>query len=611
MLELLGDWKRTHYCGELRASNVGESVVVMGWVQSKRDHGGVVFVDLRDRDGIVQVVFNPELDQASWDKAEHIRDEWVIGVRGEVRKRSDETINPGIKTGEIEIMTSELRVLNTSSVIPFLIEDDINVDELLRLRYRFLDLRRNPMKENMLLRHSVAKAARERLNSEGFIEIETPYLAKSTPEGARDFLVPSRMNTGEFYALPQSPQLFKQTLMVSGFDRYYQIVKCFRDEDLRADRQPEFTQIDLEMSFVTEEDVIGVVERTLQAIVKETKGIDLPLPLPRMTYREAVGRYGVDRPDTRFALELVDISGVFTESEFKVFATALKRGGVIKGLNLKGRAHELSRKEIDELTEEVRSMRAKGLAWIKVQDGEWQSPITKFLGEDEKKGMAKALDMEDGDIVFFGADSPEIVNTVLSHVRMSLARRFEMIDESKMNFLWIYDFPLLKYDRAENRYVSMHHPFTAPKEEHLALLEDNPAQALSRAYDIVLNGVEIGGGSIRIHRKDIQEKIFSIIGLKGEEAAEKFGFLLTALEYGAPPHGGIALGLDRIVMLLAGASSIRDVIAFPKTQKGTDPLTEAPSPVALEQLLELRIKVEKKPEDKGGNGDGKDEEKPG
>lgn len=598
MLDFLGDWKRSDHCGALRAADLERLVTVMGWVQSKRDHGGVIFIDLRDREGIVQIVFNPEHEKAAWEIAEQIKDEWVIAVKGKVRNRPEETLNPNIDTGEIEVFADEVRVLNTSKVLPFLIENEINVDELLRLKYRFLDLRRPVMKENLLLRHGVVTAARSFLNTEGFIEIETPFLTKSTPEGARDFLVPSRLSPGAFYALPQSPQLLKQTLMISGFDRYYQIAKCFRDEDLRADRQPEFTQIDFEMSFVSEDDVIETVEGMLSTIFKKARGLDIPVPFPRMSYEEAMLRYGTDSPDTRFGLELEDISEAFMKSEFKVFSGAIKRGGIIKALNAKGKAPELSRKEIDDLTEYAQSLGAKGLAWIRVQGAQWQSPITKFLSESETKSMKAALNMEDGDIVFFAADEPAVVNGVLSSIRLRLGERFGMIDTGGFEFLWVVDFPLLEFDSTEHRYTSIHHPFTSPKEEHIDLLETEPLKVLSRAYDVIINGVEIGGGSIRIHRSDIQQKMFKALGLDEEEVTEKFGFLLTALDYGAPPHGGIALGLDRLVTLLAGSPSIRDVIAFPKTQKGSCPYTEAPSAVELSQLLELSIKVDKKEEKK-------------
>jgi aspartyl-tRNA synthetase len=597
MLELMGDWQRTDNCGALGTSDVDREVLLMGWIQSHRDHGGVIFIDLRDREGLVQIVFNPEISKEVHETGETLRDEWVIAVKGTVHKRSAETINPNLPTGELEVFADEVRVLNTSKVIPFLIEDDVNVDELLRLKYRYLDLRRPVMRDNIITRHKVVSATRNYLNSTSFLEIETPYLTKSTPEGARDFLVPSRLNPGQFYALPQSPQILKQTLMISGFDRYYQIVRCFRDEDLRADRQPEFTQIDLEMSFVNESDVMQTVEGILTSIFKEAAGTEIGTPFKRMKYEDAMLRYGTDKPDTRFGLELLDISDIFRDSEFKVFSGALDKGGVIKALNLRGKAGELSRKEIDDLTQDAKTLGAKGLAWIRVSGGEWQSPIIKFFSDDEKDNLQKTLSLEDGDIVFFGADSSYIVNLALSNLRLKLGERFGMIDHGKFEFLWVEEFPLLDYDQNENRYTAMHHPFTSPFEEDIELLERDPGKVRSRAYDIVLNGVEIGGGSIRIYRKDIQEKLFHAIGLSPEEARSKFGFLLEALEFGAPPHGGIALGLDRIVMLIAGANSIREVIAFPKTQKGACPLTEAPSEVDIGQLLELGIKLDIKEED--------------
>ncbi len=597
MLELMGDWKRSNYCGELRKEHVDSSVTLMGWIQSRRDHGGVIFVDLRDRDGLCQIVFNPGGNPEIHRTAEQLRDEWVIAVKGTVTSRTEETVNPNLKTGEVEVLAEQVRVLNTSKVIPFLIENEVNADELLRLKYRYLDLRRPPMRDNIIFRHKVTAAVRNYLNENGFLEIETPYFTKSTPEGARDFLVPSRLNKGQFYALPQSPQILKQTLMISGFDRYYQIVKCFRDEDLRADRQPEFTQIDMEMSFVSEDDVISIVEGMTKTVVRETKGIEITTPFLRMPYEEAMEKYGTDCPDTRFGLELKDISSIFKDSQFKVFSGALKKGGAIKALNAKNAAGKLTRKEIDDLTEYAVSLGAKGLAWIRVGEDGWNSPIVKFLTEEERKLLGEALSMEKGDIVFFGADSVETVNQVMSNVRLSLGKTLLLVDEEKLEFLWVVDFPLLKYNPQEKRYVAVHHPFTAPKDKDMENIESSPGNVASKSYDIVLNGVEIGGGSIRIHRKDIQQKVFEVIGIMDDEAREKFGFLLEALEFGAPPHGGIALGLDRILMLLSREESIRDVIAFPKTQKGSCPLTEAPSEVSPEQLLEAGIKsIDREPE---------------
>jgi aspartyl-tRNA synthetase len=593
MLEDIGSWSRTDYCGDLRKVNIGNEVILMGWVQSHRDHGGVIFIDLRDRTGIVQVVFNPAASKESHTKAENIRDEWVIAVKGIVKPRTDETINRNIATGEVEVFVSKAKILNRSEVIPFLIDDNINVDELIRMQYRYLDLRRSTMKSNMILRHNIVSTTRSYLNHQGFIDIETPFLTKSTPEGARDFLVPSRLNEGEFYALPQSPQILKQTLMISGFDKYYQIVRCFRDEDLRADRQPEFTQIDLEMSFINEDDVIELIEGLIQSIFAETLNREIELPFTRMTYDETLLKYGTDRPDTRFGLELSDITEIFINSEFKVFKDSISKGGILKAINAKGKGNNLSRKDIDALTDYARSLGAKGLAWIKVSEDEWQSPIIKFFSEEEKSGLKEKLQMEEGDIVFFGADSPYIVNLVLSNIRLELGKKLNLIEENKFDFLWVTHFPLLEYDDNEKRYIALHHPFTSPAPSDYALLDSDPLKVKSRAYDIVLNGVEIGGGSIRIHRKDMQEKIFKTIGMGNEEARSKFGFLLDALEFGAPPHGGVALGLDRLVMLLSGSSSIRDVIAFPKTQKGFCPLTYAPSDVDIKQLIELGIRISK------------------
>ncbi len=594
MLEQMKEWKRTHYCGELSLKEAGKTVTVTGWVKSKRDHGGVTFVDLRDRTGIIQIVFNPQTDANLHSLAQTLKDEWVIAIRGKIAERSPETVNPNIKTGRIELIAQDMKILNTCALLPFPLEDDIHVDELLRMKYRFLDLRRPKMQENIIFRHKVTAATRSYLNSKGFIEIETPYLTKSTPEGARDFLVPSRLNPGNFYALPQSPQLLKQTLMVAGYDKYYQIAKCFRDEDFRADRQPEFTQIDLEMSFVSEEDVMEITEGILSAIFKETMGIELEVPFTRISYEEALKRYGTDRPDIRFGLELVDITEVFKQTGFKVFKAAVDTGGIIKALNLKGKGNNLSRKDIDNLTEKAKSLGAKGLAWIRVEGNDWQSPITKFFTDEEKEAIRSRLNIEDGDIIFFGADKKDIVNAVLSNLRLELGKQFQFINENEYRFLWIVDFPLVEFNEQENRYEALHHPFTSPREEDIEFLETNPEKVRSRAYDIVLNGIEIGGGSIRIHKKDIQKRVFNLIGLNEQEAQDKFGFLMNALDFGAPPHGGIALGLDRITMILRKENSIRDVIAFPKTQKGVCPFTGAPSAIPNDKLFELGIKLDSK-----------------
>lgn len=583
--------KRTHSCGELRKKDVGHKVTLMGWVDKRRDHGGLIFIDLRDRDGITQVVFNPELDKNAHEKAHDLRAEYVLSVEGKVSPRPSGTENPNLPTGEIEILVSRMEILNLSKTPPFMIEDDRGVSENLRLKYRFLDLRRSSLQRNLIFRHKVTKAVREFLDNHGLIDVETPFLTRSTPEGARDYLVPSRLNPRLFYALPQSPQLFKQLLMISGFDRYYQIVRCFRDEDLRADRQPEFTQIDLEMSFVDRDDVMELVEGLMAFIFRETKGVEIERPFPRLTYKEALDRFGTDKPDIRYGLELRGVSDLVADSGFKVFTDAIKNGGEVKGINAKGLAG-LSRKEIDELTEEAKGYGAKGLSWIKVTKDGMESPIVKFFNRETLKAIAERLEGEDGDLFLFVADKPTIVAKTLGRIREAIAKRLRLIDEGLYKFLWIIDFPLLEYNEDEKRFEPMHHPFTAPLEEDTPLLEREPLKVRAKAYDIVLNGHEIGGGSIRIHRKDLQERMFRAINLIEEEARTKFGFLLDALDYGAPPHGGIALGLDRLVMIMAGVDTIRDVIAFPKTQKATCLLTEAPSSITREQLKELHIKMD-------------------
>jgi aspartyl-tRNA synthetase len=575
--------RRTHHCWELGADDVDKEVVLMGWVHRRRDHGGVIFVDLRDREGITQVVFNPLVDKKIHAKAHAIRNEYVLAVRGKVDPRPADMVNPKLKTGEIEVAVTELKILNAAKTPPFLIEDEIDASETVRLKYRHLDLRRSEMQNNLILRHQVTAAVREYLNKNGFLDLETPFLTRSTPEGARDYLVPSRVNPGEFYALPQSPQIFKQLFMISGFDRYYQIVRCFRDEDLRADRQPEFTQIDIEMSFVGEDDVMSLAEGMMTELFKGILGIKLKRPFAQLTYDEAVGRYGLDKPDTRFGLELKDISDIVAGSNFKVFANAVKKGGIVKALNAKG-CIDFSRKEIDDLTEFVAVYRAKGMAWIKVKENEWQSPIVKFFSDEEKQALAERIDMEPGDLIFFVADQPKVVNEALGHLRNHLGKTLDLIDEKEFHFLWVTRFPMFEYDETEKRLQALHHPFTSPLEEDYERLKDDPLSVKSRAYDLVLNGFEIGGGSIRIHQRSIQEKIFEALNMDRKTYKGKFGFLLEALDSGAPPHGGIAIGHDRLVMLMCGESSIRDVIAFPKTQKAACLLTRAPSETSKTQL---------------------------
>jgi len=586
----MGALRRTHTCNDLNLSQLDQETILMGWVLRRRDHGGVIFVDLRDRWGITQVVFNPEINEAVHAKAHQLRSEWVIAVRGKVVKRPASMENPKLNTGAIEVFVDELRILNASETPPFPLDEETEVSDTLRLQYRYLDLRRPEIAGNLILRHQAMQTVRSYLNGLDFLEIETPMLTRSTPEGARDYLVPSRVSAGKFYALPQSPQLFKQLLMVAGMDRYYQIVKCFRDEDLRADRQPEFTQIDMELSFVSEDEIITIVEGMIKNLFNAVKEIDLQPPFARMTYDEAVRRYGTDRPDTRFGLELVDLTGLLKGCGFKVFQTAIEKGGVVKAINAKG-CGGFSRKDLDDLTEYAGRFGARGMAWIKIKDDEWQSPITKFFNDTEIAAMARALDAQTGDLILFGADTTKTVHQVLSELRLELARRLDLVnDKGQFNFLWVTDFPLLEYDEEEKRYTAVHHPFTAPCEEDLHLLTNDPGGVKSRAYDLVLNGSEIGGGSIRIHNPAMQKTVFEALGIGEDEAQEKFGFLLRALEHGAPPHGGIAFGVDRLMMLLTGSPSIRDVIAFPKTQKATCPLTDAPAPVSRKQLTELHLR---------------------
>jgi aspartyl-tRNA synthetase len=589
-MESMGQLSRTHSCNDLGQKNVGEQVTLMGWVLRRRDHGGVIFIDLRDRNGITQVVFNPEINPAVHAKAHQIRSEWVLAIQGRVEARPGDMANPKLATGEIEILVDELRILNSSETPPFPLDEDTEVSDNLRLQYRYLDLRRPEMAANLIMRHKAVQSVRNYLNDHGFLDIETPMLTRSTPEGARDYLVPSRVNSGKFYALPQSPQLFKQLLMIAGMDRYYQIVKCFRDEDLRADRQPEFTQIDMELSFVDEEQIMAINEGLIATLFNETLGVALNPPFPRLTFDEAMNRFGTDRPDVRFGMELIDLTGIAAECGFKVFRSVADKGGTVRVINAKGCA-DFTRKELDVLTEYVAQFGAKGLAWVKIKaDGEWQSPIAKFFTEEERTTIAAAAGAVEGDLLFFGADSKKVVLQVLSELRVELARRLDLLKKDDFNFVWVTDFPLMEYDEKEKRFQALHHPFTAPKEEDIEKLDTDPAAVYSRAYDLVLNGTEIGGGSIRIHQKGLQAKVLDVLGIGEGEANEKFGFLLRALELGAPPHGGLAFGLDRLLMIMSGSDSIRNVIAFPKTQKATCPLTEAPASVARKQLTELHIR---------------------
>jgi aspartyl-tRNA synthetase len=589
--EALGNLKRSCYCGEVKREQIGEEVTLMGWVNRRRDLGGVVFIDLRDREGIVQVVFNPAFNLTAHQKASALRNEYVIAVKGQVVERPAGTENADLKTGKLEVQAGELILLSESNPVPFAIDEDGEVVESLRLKYRYMDLRRPKMQKNIILRDRAAQSVRRYLHRQGFLEIETPFLTKSTPEGARDYLVPSRVNPGQFYALPQSPQLFKQLLMISGFDRYFQIVKCFRDEDLRADRQPEFTQIDIEMSFIDREDIYAVMEGMMKALFQDALGLSLVTPFPRLTYEDAIARYGVDNPDVRFGLEMTDISAALGNTAFKVFADTLQRGGAVKALKVQ---KDFSRKDLDELNEFARELGAKGLAWLRVGPEGWPSlsgPLAKFISEEERAALDRLLKPAPGEILLFMADSSKVVSDLMGRVRLHLGRKLNLIPPGLFQFVWITDFPLLDYDEAEKRYTAKHHPFTSPLDEDLSLLDTNPDQVRAKAYDLVLNGSEVGGGSLRIYRREVQSLLFSKLGISDTEAKEKFGFLLEALEYGPPPHGGIAFGFDRLVMILAGAESIRDVIAFPKTQKATDLMTEAPSAVDSRQLAELSLRV--------------------
>ncbi|WP_339228245.1 aspartate--tRNA ligase [Oceanobacillus sp. FSL K6-2867] len=582
------------YTGKLTEAMIEQEVLLKGWVQKRRDLGGLIFIDLRDKSGVVQVVFNPDKSQEALETAERVRSEYVLEVRGTVVKRNESTVNPNMKTGTIEVLAGSVAILNKSKTPPFAIQDDTEVSEDIRLKYRYLDLRRNELQETFKLRHQTTQIIRNFLNDNEFLEMETPILTKSTPEGARDYLVPSRVHPGEFYALPQSPQLFKQLIMMSGFEKYYQIARCFRDEDLRADRQPEFTQIDIETSFLTSDEIMEMTESMMQQIMKEVKGIDIELPLQRMPYDEAMGRFGSDKPDTRFGLELIHVSDVLAGSTFKVFQGAIDSGGKVALLNVKGEAANYSRKDIDKLTDFVKVYGAKGLAWVKVEGDELKGPIAKFITDDEKAGLLEKATAADGDLLLFVADKTSVVYDSLGALRLKLGKQLKLIDESKFNFLWVTDWPLLEYDEELGRYFAAHHPFTSPVEEDLDKLETDPANVRANAYDLVLNGYELGGGSIRIYQKEQQDHMFNVLGFTKEKAQEQFGFLLEALEYGAPPHGGIALGLDRIIMLLAGRSNLRDTILFPKTASASDLMTNAPSEVSHAQLDELAIKLSEK-----------------
>ncbi|MBR2515968.1 aspartate--tRNA ligase [Geobacillus sp.] len=583
--------ERTYHCGEVPETAVGERVVLKGWVQKRRDLGGLIFIDLRDRTGIVQVVASPDVSAEALAAAERVRSEYVLSVEGTVVARAPETVNPNIVTGRIEIQAERIEIINEAKTPPFSISDDTDAAEDVRLKYRYLDLRRPVMFQTLALRHKITKTVRDFLDSERFLEIETPMLTKSTPEGARDYLVPSRVHPGEFYALPQSPQIFKQLLMVGGVERYYQIARCFRDEDLRADRQPEFTQIDIEMSFIEQKDIMDLTERMMAAVVKAAKGIDIPRPFPRITYDEAMSRYGSDKPDIRFGLELVDVSEIVRNSAFQVFARTVKEGGQVKAINAKGAASRYSRKDIDALGEFAARYGAKGLAWLKAEGDELKGPIAKFFTDEEQAALRRALAVEDGDLLLFVADEKAIVAAALGALRLKLGKELGLIDEAKLAFLWVTDWPLLEYDEEEGRYYAAHHPFTMPVRDDIPLLETNPGAVRAQAYDLVLNGYELGGGSLRIFERDVQEKMFRALGFSEEEARRQFGFLLEAFEYGTPPHGGIALGLDRLVMLLAGRTNLRDTIAFPKTASASCLLTEAPGPVSDKQLEELHLAV--------------------
>lgn len=589
-MESLGDWRRSCYCGEPRGAQVGRPLTVMGWVHSWRDHGGVAFIDVRDRTGLLQIVCNPQVSRTAHASAKDLRAEYVVAASGRLERRSPETVNPNLPTGEVELVVEELRVLNSSRTPPFPINGETEPAENTRLRYRFLDLRRSKMFDNLRLRHRLAQLVRAYLDGQDFLEVETPVLTRSTPEGARDYLVPSRVNPGGFYALPQSPQLFKQLLMVSGLEKYFQIVRCFRDEDLRADRQPEFTQIDIEMSFVRPDDIFTLVEGMLVRLCKDVKGIDVPTPFPRIPYAETLARFGNDKPDIRFGLEIQEMSDLFGNTDIQVFRQIVAEGGVVRGLVVSD--DPFSRKDLDDLIPLAQGFGAKGLAWIRLTEAGWQSPLAKFVDDARKRAIEATLHLKTNDVVLLVADQADVACEVLSRLRLSLGDKLGLIPTDEMRFLWVTDFPLVEYDAAERRYMAKHHPFTAPNDADMALLETDPARVRAFAYDVVLNGVELGGGSIRIHRPDVQQKVFELLGIGEAEAQEKFGFLMEALSYGAPPHGGIALGFDRLAMLFAGEDSLREVIAFPKTARAQCLMTQAPGAVSPKQLRELSIRVD-------------------
>ena len=585
----LGDWKRSHDCGSLRQQDIDREIILMGWVNRRRDLGNLIFIDLRDREGITQVVFDPQVNAAAHEKAHVLRNEWVLAVKGTVVARLEGQENHDLGTGQIEIRADEVKILNVTETPPFQVDGAVDASENLRLKYRYLELRRPQIFKNFKKRHAIASCIRAYLNERGFIEVETPFLTKSTPEGARDYLVPSRVNTGMFYALPQSPQLFKQLLMMSGFDRYYQVVRCFRDEDLRADRQPEFTQVDLEMAFVDEKDVMDIFEGMMGRLFTAIMDIKISSPIPHLTYQEAMDRFGTDRPDLRFDMELKNISDIAENSDFKVFKGVVAAGGMVKAICVKQAASTYSRKALDDIALIATANGAKGLAWIKVSENTWQSPIGKFFNDEAKSAVNTRLDAAPGDLILMVADQPRIVNAAVGALRLEMAHREELIKKGRFSFVWITDFPLLEYDDESDRFVAVHHPFTAPMAQDLGFLKENPGKVRARAYDLVLNGSEIGGGSIRIHDAKTQEMVFDALGISSQEARSKFGFLIDALKHGAPPHGGMALGFDRLVAIMTGVRSIREIIAFPKTTSGTCPLTDAPSPVDPDQLKELGL----------------------